>query len=87
MSSLITLLPANMEVVRRRKTKSLISPPPPFAFLFLQVGVCLLYGSRKLPPPPAPLNLPHHSLSTGALVDGWMGRWMRARRQIGRSVS
>lgn len=82
MSSLITLPAAKMEAVRKRKTKSLISSAAfPFAS-FVQVGVCLLYSFPKPPPLTS-----HRSLSTDALVDGWMGRWMWARRQNGRSVS
>lgn len=82
MSSLITFPAAKMEAVRRRKTKSLISSAAFPLASFVQVGVCLLYSFPKPPPLTS-----HLSLSTDALVDGWMGRWMRARRQNGTSMS
>lgn len=81
MSSLITFPAAKIKAVRRRKTKSLISSPFTL-FFFCKLGVCLLYGSRKLLPISA-LTFPFLALHgrIGGWADGKMDEGQAADRQ------
>ena len=79
MSSLIMAPTAKMEGVRGSGTKSLIFLlhflPFFFFFFYASESACLFYSSPKLP------LTSLLSLSCRRLVDGWTGRWMRARRR------